>query len=146
MNPYVILGALLALAAAGAGGFRLGYDVRDDAAEKAEVQAQRIAAQVRTANAAFAHDVARSTTTAIAGIRIENTVINQEIRHERETFTRVLENPDCAIPLSTVQLLNAARGYGALRPAGPEPDPGLPAAGAPVGSQAAPRRRPGPGR
>ena len=135
-NPWVLVGVLAVAAAVGAGGFKLGWDVRDDIAAKEEIREQRIVEKMRAANRNFADAIAERTETAIGGIRVQTKVINNEVRHEREIH-HVLDSVDCGIELSTIRVLNRARGYddgGA--PAG-EPDERLPAAGQTTGGQEA---------
>lgn len=129
MNPWLIVGALVALAAASAGGAYMGYDYRDAQAKAAEGERQLVIAQVRDANLDFALDVATATELAISKIRVTNKTINNEVRHEREIHTKVLDNPDCAVPPSTVRVLNRARAGERPddRPAPGEPGLRLPA-------------------
>lgn len=130
LNPYLIIGALVALLVAAGGGAYLGYEYRAGKCEEAELKRVKIVEEIRTANLQMADGIATRTENAIGAIRIENKTITNEVRHEREIFTKVLDNPDCALPLSTVGVLNRARGYGGSG-AG-EPARGVPApAGAP---------------
>lgn len=130
MNPYVLIGALVALVLAAGGGAWLGYDYRDGKCKAAELERKTMTEEIRTANLALADGVATRTEAAIAGIRIENRTINNEVRHEREIHTRVLENPDCAVPLSTVGVLNRARVDGG--PAAGQPGGEVPGAAPPA--------------
>lgn len=76
MNPWLIVAALVAVLGAGAGGFKLGADhelaaqAREDAHVKAAVEAANTAAA-----------------TAIAGIKVKNTTIHQELQREIRTNT-----------------------------------------------------------
>ena len=76
MNPYLIIGALVAVLAAGAGGFKLGAD-HELAAQAREDK--HVAAAVEAANTASAG--------AIAGIKVTNTTIRQELEREIRTNT-----------------------------------------------------------
>lgn len=76
MNPYLIIGALVAVLAAGAGGFKLGAD-HELAAQAREDK--HVAAAIEAANTASA--------VAIAGIKVENTTIHQELQREIRTNT-----------------------------------------------------------
>ena len=137
MNPYVIMGAGAALLIAFAGGAWLGYDYADSRCKAAEADRRALVAELRSANLALADGIARRTETAIGKIRVVNRTINNEVRHEREIHTQVLENPDCAVPASTVGVLNRARGYPdggsgpgepdrRVPPAAPAPEPAAP--------------------
>ena len=94
MNPYLIIACLVAVMAAGAGGFKLGkdYEVASQARED-----QHIAEAVDAANAASAQ--------AIAGLKIVNKTIQNEVRREVETNTVYR---DCVVPANGVQLANQA--------------------------------------
>ena len=94
MNPYIIIGTMLALAGAGAGGFRLGVDHVE--AGQAREDAQIVRA-VDAANIAAAK--------AIAGIKITNQKITQEVRHETSTQTVYR---DCAHTPDGLRLVNQA--------------------------------------
>lgn len=130
MNPWLIVGALIAMAAAGGGGAWLGYDYAAANCKAAEADRRELAAEIRTANLQLADGIASRTEAAIGGIRIENKTFNNEVRHEREIHTKVLENPDCAVPLSTVGVLNRARGAPAGGSGAGEPARDVPAGGA----------------
>ncbi len=138
LNPWLIVGALVALAASFCAGGYLGYDYAGARCKAAEADRRELVAEIRTANLHLADGIASRTETALGSIRIENTTINREVRHEREIYTRVLDNPDCAIPPSTVGVLNRARGYGGGSGAG-EPAREVPAAATPEGRAAPPR-------
>lgn len=136
-NPWLIVAALVALAASGASGAWFGYDFAAARCKAAEADRRELADVFRTANRQLADGIATRTEGALGKIRIENKTINNEVRHEREIHERVLENPDCAIPLSTVGVLNRARGYPG--PSAGEPSLRLPAS-APAPQPAAPAR------
>lgn len=76
MNPYLIIAALVAVIGAGAGGFKLGAE-------------HELAAQAREdAHVAKAIDAASTAAaTAIAGIKVQNTTIHQELQREIRTNT-----------------------------------------------------------
>jgi hypothetical protein len=76
MNPYLIIAALVAVLAAGAGGFKLGAD-HELAAQAREDK--HVAAAIQAANTASAE--------AIAGIKVANTTIHQELQREIRTNT-----------------------------------------------------------
>ena len=132
MNPYVLLGAGVALAAAFAGGGWLGYDYAASRCKAAEADRRALVAEIRTANLQASDAIATRTEAAIGAIRIVNKTINNEVRHEREVHTKVLENPDCAVPASTVGVLNRARGHPDGGPGAGEPARALPGATAPA--------------
>lgn len=94
MNPYLIIAALVAVLAAGAGGFKLGAD--HEIAANAREQ-DHIAEAVDAANAASAK--------AIADLKIVNKTIQNEVRREVETNTIYR---DCVVPANGVQLANQA--------------------------------------
>lgn len=94
MNPYLIIAALLAVLAAGAGGFKLGSD-HEVAAQARELN--HIAEAVDAANTASAQ--------AIAQIKVTNKTIQSEVRREVETNTVYA---DCKLPSHGVLLANQA--------------------------------------
>lgn len=110
MNPYLIIAALVAVMVAGAGGFRLGVDHnKATEADKRELVAEAVDA----ANVAAAH--------AIAGIKVTNQHIYQEL--EREIHTNTVY-ADCRHGPDGLRLVNEALS-GAQRPGGgqlPEAD------------------------
>lgn len=141
LNPWLIVGALVAAAVIAAGAGKLGYDLAAGKCKAAQLERAELIAEVRSANLALADGIATRTEAAIGQIRVENTTINKEVRHERTVHTKVLDNPDCSLPDSTRVLLNRARGYGGddQRTAG-EPGGAVPAAPAAAGREAAPPR------
>ena len=94
MNPYLIIGFLLALAAAGAGGFRLGSD--HEMAAKAR-EDKHITEAVEAANKASAE--------AIAKIKIVNKTIQNEV--QREVQNNIVYR-DCKHSPDGLRLLNEA--------------------------------------
>lgn len=131
-NPYLIAAAGAALVAAFAGGGWLGYDYAASRCKAAEADRRALVAEIRTANLQLADGIASRTETALGNIRVEHTTINKEVRHEREIHTRVLENPDCAVPASTVGVLNRARGHTDPGSSTGEPARAMPAPAAPA--------------
>jgi hypothetical protein len=126
MNPTTILAGVVAVLLVAAGAAWTGYDYAAARCKAAEADRRALVAEIRSANLKLADGIASRTESAIAGIRVEHRTINREVRHEREVHYEVLENPDCAIPASTVCLLNRARGHpcpgsGAGEPARPVP-------------------------
>jgi len=113
MNPYVILGIVVALGMSHAGVFWLGTSYEEGQQAKTEVAIKDAVAAVKEENQNFTDTLALKIADGFRGIRLVNTTINNEVRHEHEIQTRVLDNPDCNVPRSTWLLLNAARGYGA---------------------------------
>ena len=112
MNPYLIIAALLAVLAAGAGGFRLGVD-HEQAAQKREDD--HIAQAVDAANAV--------TAAALSNMRPKFTTIKNEVQRE------IVNNPvyiDCRVPAAGVALVNRAL-EGATLPASAASAPRLPA-------------------
>lgn len=94
MNPYLIIAALLAVLAAGAGGFKLGAD-HEIAAKAREDKHITEAIEAATASAAK----------AIAAQSPVFTTINQKVRHEVSTNTVFA---DCRLPDTSLQLVNQA--------------------------------------
>ncbi len=92
MNPYLIIIALGAVLAAGAGGFRLGADH-----EKASQidQKEMVAAAVDAANETSAK--------AIAALKVKSTTINNEVQREVRTHTIY---SDCKLTPGGVLLAN----------------------------------------
>lgn len=144
MNPYMLLGAGVALAAAFAGGGWLGYDYAASQCKAAEADRRALIDEIRTANLQLSDAIAARTEGAIGKIRVVNKTINNEVRHEREIHTKVLENSDCAVPASTVGVLNAARGHPDGGSGAGEPARAVPAAPA-AAEPAAPGGRAGGG-
>ena len=94
MNPYLIIAALGAVLAAGAGGFKLGAD-------------HEIAAKAR-ADTHIAEAVAAATDTsakAIAALKVKSTTITQEVQREIRTNTVYT---DCKLTPGGVLLANQA--------------------------------------
>ena len=101
MNPYLIIAALAAVLAAGAGGFKLGAD--HEAASQARAQEQLDKA-IEVASAATAE--------AISKIKVVNRTIQNEVRHETSTAT-VYRDGNCKHTDNGLRLANQA-----LDPAG----------------------------
>ena len=100
MNPYLIIAALVAVLAAGAGGFKLGAD--HEIAAKAREQ-KHIAEAVDAANNVSAQ--------AIATLKPVYTTINSEIQREIRTKTVF---SDCKLPPDSLRLVNQALTGGAI--------------------------------
>ena len=100
MNPYVIIGFLLALAGAGAGGFKLGAD-------------HEVASQARQDKyVAQAIQVATDTSAkAIAEQKKVFTTIQGKVIHETSTNTIYA---DCKLPADGLRLVNEALNGGAI--------------------------------
>ena len=102
MNPYLIIAALVAVLAAGAGGFKLGAD--HEIAAQAREQ-NHIAEAVDAANTASAQ--------AIAKIKVVNTTIQNEV--QREVQNNIVYR-DCKHTPDGLRLVNDALTGG--KPAG----------------------------
>lgn len=137
MNPWFILGLVIMWICSLGGAFWFGEDYCDGKHAKLEVQKKEFTEAVRAANQDFADQIGTDVGKAIRGIRVTSTTVNNEIRHERETFTKVLDNPDCAVPPSTVRVLNNARGYAAPDPSASKPTGGVSAPAPAAGGKAA---------
>lgn len=136
LNPYLLLGIAIAWVVSLGIAAYTGKDYADGQHAKEEVRRAALIEEVRKANAEFADKVSIDVGAAILNIRVQNTTINREIRHEREIH-RVLDNPDCALPATTRGVLDRARrgedsGQGTSKPA-----PAVPAASAAPGKGAA---------
>ena len=94
MNPYIIIAFLLALAGAGAGGFKLGSD--HEVASQATKE-DLVAEAVDAANNVSA--------AAIAALKVKTTTINSEVQHEIRTNTIY---GDCSHSPAGLRLVNAA--------------------------------------
>lgn len=94
MNPYIIIAALLGMAAAGAGGYRQGIDHQKAA------QADLEGAVKKGADAA-----ADSAAKAIAALKVKSTTITNEVQREIKTNTVYA---DCKLPATGLQLANQA--------------------------------------
>lgn len=100
MNPYLIIAALVAILAAGAGGFKLGAD-------------HEIAAKARE-DKHITEAIEAATITAAKAIAAQSpvfTTINQKVRHEVSTNTVFA---DCRLPDTSLQLVNQALNGGAI--------------------------------
>ena len=140
VNPWVIIAAGIALAGAGAGGLKLGYSFSQALCKSAEADRRALADEIRSANIDLANNISERTERAIGKIRVNHrTVIQPEIRHEREIH-KVLQDPACALPPSTVRVLNTARGYIDRGPTPSEPDSAVRAPEPAPDSEAAPPR------
>lgn len=98
MNPYLIIAALLAVLAAGAGGFKLGADH--------EVAAQAREAKHITEAIGAATDASAK---AIAALKVKSTTITQEV--QREIKTNFVYS-DCKLTPGGLQLANQALATG----------------------------------
>lgn len=94
MNPYLIIIALGAVLAAGAGGFRLGADH--------EIAAKARADQHITEAVAAATDASAK---AISALKVKSTTINNEVQREVRTHTIY---SDCKLTPGGVLLANQA--------------------------------------
>lgn len=94
MNPYLIIATLVAVLAAGAGGFKLGAD--HEVAAKAR-EDKHIAEAVEAANTASAE--------AIAKIKVVNKTIQNEV--QREVQNNIVYR-DCKHTPDGLRLLNEA--------------------------------------
>lgn len=103
LNPYLIIACLVAILAAGAGGFKLGVD-HEQAAQAREDQ--HIAQAVDAASTAAAQ--------AIAQLKPKYTTIQNKLEKQIETHTVFR---DCRLDALSLQLANQALG-GGTTPAG----------------------------
>tara|TARA_R110000868_G_scaffold99334_1_gene273434 strand:- start:3564 stop:3911 length:348 start_codon:yes stop_codon:yes gene_type:complete len=102
MNPYIIIGFLLALAGAGAGGFKLGDDHRTAAQAREQ---KHITEAVDAANNAAAQ--------AIATLKPKYTTIQNKLEKQIEINTIYR---DCKLDAVGLQLVNQALNGGAIAP------------------------------
>ena len=100
MNPYLIIACLVAILAAGAGGFKLGVD-------------HELASQTREdQQIAKAVDAATKTSAqAISALKPVYTTIQSKVQHEIETNTVYR---DCKLSVDGLQLANQALNGGAI--------------------------------
>lgn len=98
MNPYVLLGGVLAALVAIGGAYLQG---RSDGLDKCEAAAARDERVAQIASVAAA-DAAAS---AITKIKVQNTTIKQEVQHEIVETVRYRE---CVHPDNIVRNINAA--------------------------------------
>lgn len=110
MNPYLIIAALVAVIAAGAGGFKLGVD-HEQASQAREDE--HIAQAVDAANTASAQ--------AIAQIKIVNKTIQNEV--QREVQNNIVYR-DCKHSPDGLRLLNEALTGGKPASGGKLPEAG----------------------
>lgn len=94
MNPYLIIAALCAVLAAGAGGFKLGADHEIAAKARADTHIIEAVAAATDASAK-----------AIAALKVKSTTITQEVH--REIKTDVVYR-DCKLTPGVLQLANQA--------------------------------------
>ena len=123
LNPWFLLGLGVVLAGVSFTAGKVGYSYAEARCRSAEADRRELADEIRTTNLDFANQVAGRVEKAIGKIRINHTtVVQPEIRHEREIH-KVLQDPNCAVPVSTVRVLNHARGFITdSRSSTPEPD------------------------
>ena len=112
MNPYLIIGLMVAWALSVAGAFHFGTSHEQGQEAKRALLIKEAVEQVKAANQQFTDSIGLQVATAVGKIRITNTTVQNDIHREREIQTKLLDNPDCAIPVSVIRLLNNARGYG----------------------------------
>jgi uncharacterized protein HemX len=112
MNPYLVIAALIAVLAAGAGGFTLGVDHQ----KAAEIDKREVVAEaVDAANSVWAAKV--------SDLKPIYTTIQAKVQHEIETNTVYR---DCKLSPDGLQLANQALGGGGSAPGGgqlPQADP-----------------------
>ena len=118
MNPYLILGALLALAVASAGGWHA-HTIYDKAEERDKLANTIVSIQLDQQDAKL---ISQDVQTALAGLRITNTTINNEVRHEI-TEKPVYRDIACGLPDSgrlrldtAIDAANLASRLGAAMP------------------------------
>lgn len=112
LNPYVIIGLLVGWGASLAGAFWFGTSYETGQEAKRTALIKDATAAVVKANQQFTDTIGLKIAQGFQGIKIVNTQITNEVRHEREIQTRILDNPVCDLPRTTWSLLNRARGYG----------------------------------
>lgn len=101
--------------------------VYEDAQEKNRIEDRLTVLSVKVEAAALAGDAAAK---AIGKIRVNNTTITNEVRHETQT-KEIFRDARCDLPDSTFLLLNAALA-GRARPDPVKPDGAVPAGAAPA--------------
>lgn len=126
MNPWLIIGLMVAWAASVAGAFSFGVSYEGGQEAKREALARDVRDKIRDANQEFADSLGKRVEDRLSKLRIVNQTYNNEIRTEREIHREILENPDCVLPGTTRGLLNRARGYGEEGPGTRKPEGGVP--------------------
>jgi len=135
LNPWILLGIVLALAASAYQGYQMGRNGAN-ADHLIEVMKEASAAEVvRGAIRDEGQKLSKGLEEGIGKIKIEEKTVNRYFTKEKEVH-HVLSDSNCTYPPSTVRVLNSARG---------KKEPATPAASKPDGKVSAPgtdRRKP----
>jgi hypothetical protein len=123
INPWVLLGVVVAWLASSVYAYRLGGEHTENAIVAKQASTK---AMIQEAAATVRQEIGAEVAGQIAGIRVVNRTINKEVEREIHTVP-VYTSPDCAPTDAGVMLLNAAR-RGDTGTARPGNDAKLPAA------------------
>lgn len=108
MNLYLMIGVVAALLAS----HWFAYDIGKDVAEKQQLErklvARAAADEVKDDIAGMGRTLAGEVHAAFKDIKVSNTTTVRNIYNEKEIH-RVLTNPDCAWPVSTLRVRNDSR-------------------------------------
>lgn len=110
MNPYLIIGALLALAAAFSSGWWTGSKVNEANWQARELALKEASDALREGRDRDRDQISKELAEGIAKIQVVNRTVNQKVIHEIQKEPVYLR-ADCAIPVGGVRLINETRGY-----------------------------------
>lgn len=129
LNPWILLGIVLALAASAYQGYQMGRNGAN-ADHLIEVMKEASAAEVvRGAIRDEGQKLSKGLEEGIGKIKIEEKTVNRYFTKEKEVH-HVLSDSNCTYPPSTVRVLNSARGKKeSATPAAGKPDGKVPAPG-----------------
>lgn len=140
MNLYVVIGVVVGLLFTHGFAFRAGQHVEEGKAAKVELVRQAMATEVKDAVADMGRQLGADVLKGFDNIKVTNQTVVRNIYNEREVH-RVLSNPDCAWPVSTLGVRNDARlDPDPNRRAGQRPDEGVRKPAAAPGAKATPSR------
>lgn len=131
LNPWVILGLVLAFAGVGIKGYWMGQDAARAEWAVATMKETTLAEKVRGEIRTEGQKISSGLEEKVGQIKVENKTIVRNIRKETEVH-HVLTDVNCAYPPTTVRVVNDARAGGVRKPSGGGEDAPRPAAGKPL--------------
>jgi len=135
-----VAGLVLGLAYSHWWAFDIGKSVQLAEHLKQRAVAKEMADEVRTEIAGMGQILAGEVQAGFVGINVINQTVVRNIYNEKEIH-RVLTNPDCAWPVSTIRVRNEQRlDPDEDRRAGQRANAGMPEPATPAGEQATPAR------